>query len=751
MNKQIVACVLTFLIASLANASDGIAGKLKIFDTLGGPKIELLNKYVAPPFAATADFFCNSYDLFRSTCVNSTVLGKCPELMQGFVKNNFGVLTTITGGILASGLVWKLNQRRYASKYCNGTDDYRLQETHKLVPHVSRKLRAIATNRKAIDRLRGQGTELIEFSVKSSMFGPEVLKGVVSNVRGSLLVSITNRLTTGSAVYNIPNQTDVSTALGVFGENLNNDQNLALRAARTFACDSDVDYDVAEHLGSLEFTSQRWRQTVNNFLVIASSLTPIFNKTNTKNLEEIKQEIKSLSTPLIGLSLDGDDTKISLCLFDKVSGRDIYFALHSAGDLSALDRLKKYWGPSSPMPNALASIMRDYTLHTPFAKDKERNVRFTMVYQINVSQDRAEVITADKIRREWALLVNGGDNHGKLVWPLLSNVSLNRYALCSVLDAFLRTDSICKAFSGSRSYVVCINYQPVQVTPPEQASVGLKIEACSNNISGLATVNDIADRVITIIVNGTQVKCRLTAQENLYAMQQLANETLREQIIVALAEANDWHSKDRTMGNEFELRLREENGRMYYQILDERGVLCWQTPSLSIASSSNAGQSSQPSSSTEHTGAGKRIGLDFYYSSAQRFDANQTRQPSSSNNGASSSSDVEQPKKLSSKDMLEWLHAQPQFKRSTSPEVKQHDVLGLKRVNSMNDMNDINQPINFDGLNNPFKDLIENYFPDEEPGLPDGSASSGQTAENNSDGSFELFGGDNVDDDGDDY
>lgn len=765
MNRQIVVCVLTLLTSSIS-ASDRVAGWISNLDMKS--KLEGLQSNFAFVRTGCAD----TYGLFRSTCVNSTLLAKCPETLQGIVQNNFGLLATITGGALASGLAWQLHKWRYASKYRNGTEEYQVQELEKMVPELGNKLVMLSNDSNLL-----QEGNLKTISLKPSLFGPEALKVVVSNVRGNMWMSVTNCLMPNSVVstFKRSDKQSISAALFSLGGYLRTNQTLIQKTARALARTSEVSYIIGS--GSFEIAPDCWRQAVYNVLLYGQ-LPILTNPTMDANdIAKIQTGMALPSaSPLIGLSLQGDDInkRITMSLLNQTSGEQINFALHSAGRVLAFERLKSFWITNHLLANCIRSVMVEYALYTPSVGQKERNVRFTAPDRVKTSQQKPNnnpSITSEELRHiEWVLVANDGAHKGTLVWPCPSNELLSTYALGNVLGIFLRSKSISKNFSGRRNYVVDIGDRPARM-------MGLNITKQANNISGLALAGDTDDRVITIEANDVKTKYTLTAQEGLFAADQLEDETLRAQIIDAIAYAHEWYRNDTSEDviDEFELRLREENGKMYYQTLNEQGVLCWQSPSFSIASLSNTGQSSRPSSSDAHntgddaekydrqtiseeldkmdegqssqsssseeyTGAGKRIGLDFYYSSAQRFDADQTRQPNSSNNGASSSTDIQQPKRLSKRAMLEWLNAQTQFGRSTSP-VARNTMQGHKRSSSLDNISAVEDISPVFALGLLYKDAEVS---------DDGATSSNQTAEDNSDGLFDLFGDDNVDDDGDD-
>lgn len=623
MNRQIVVCVLALLIATSMNASDSVVGKFK---QIRGPKFELLNK----PLAATADFLSNSYGLFRSTCVNSTLLTKLPESLQTFVQNNFGLMTTIAGGALAGGLALHVHKRRYASNYRNGTEEHREQVMEDAVKELADKLPSISMDGR--------------LAVKPSFWKPQVLDVTLEQKEQCMRLSITNCLQPSLPACSFDLlQGQVS--------NLQNNLNLQRSIAGVLARVSP-----STELVELVPTDNQLRlvpKDITAALQTADISLALHNVTADK-LQNDGTDL--LQHAFLGLQLAGKKKQVKLSLHDKVSGSKIYFVLRSAtSQPDALKRLQENW-IACGMPQGIRDVMAAYAAYVPsLGEKKELNVRFSAAEIICPSAEISELtdVQYETMAPEWVLMTDDGT---QLVWPRPSNEELNEHALQDVLRRFLLEQQIRNNFDGGKKYVARLNAELAQ-------AVICEIAPPANDMCPHAAGDSAhADRVITINANGMQTKYTLVMQ-GLTAAQQLADETLRSHIIMAITEA---HILCTMSANEFKLRLHEDENEMYYQLWNEEGKLCWQSSPFNIASSSNAGKSSS---------------VDL--SPLPLYSDEESAQPCSSTDG------VPPLERVSRKDAHAWSNAVPGARRSMSPSVVGYELLGLKRANSMNDMSDI--------------------------------------------------------------
>lgn len=498
MNKQVVVCVLMLLTASRGYANDSVSwmSKFKVCDMPGGPTAESLNK-TKPPFGASAEFICNSYDSFRSKCVNSSLLRKCPQALQKLVKNNFGLMTIATGATVSGLVLWQLSKRRYASSSRNGTGDDRTQ----------------------------------------------VMEDPVEELANTLPVACASDAT-GPAEF-IPNNG---------------------RADRLPVAAKDI--------------TQVLRQ--------AGPWTTALNQVTAGQL---RSGVELLSHPLLGLRLTSKKKEVKVCLDKKDSGQEIRFVLQSAKGTTALKRLQDNWNARG-MPKGIRDIMIEYATYVLEAgEEKELDVKFSAAEIICVSNQACLVGNSAPYKTmppEWVLMAHGETDKGALVWPPATHEQFNEYALADVLDRFLHVELIKNNnFVGIKKYVTRLDgsAQPAQ-------QVMCKIAPHNISPYGGKKAHVCADRIITLCANGKEVMYTIERFERNSVVQLLAHETLRRQIIEAIA-----HVHALTKTTAVKLRLNYiENGCYCYIAYDDQEQEIWETEPFIVPSSSDA---AQPSSSTE--------------------------------------------------------------------------------------------------------------------------------------------------------
>jgi hypothetical protein len=488
---------------------------------------------------------------------------------------------------------WKLNHWQYDYRYRNGDMEHKQQKMLALVPRLGGSLMKVHSEKRSNPE-NAHTFEPYSFAVKQSLWDSPALQVTVApsqkasedskEYSGGVTITIAHLLkkdqtTVIKSIFDTEarDRLDELRKVGVALSTVENIQGGFARLLASGISSTCWIHESHSHpsgavlgLSSADYAT-----------ILADSLD------DTEIKERLRRGQAVLSdNPLIKVeqTCTPDGKQATLRLTDMVSGNLINFVIHKASIFNALKRLELGWSRSSyaPIENSIGDVVATYA--TSDSRYYWNNVRFSIADKITAASQEPAT--------QWILLTHDEKSKGKLVWSMSPPAHINLLpedALNSALTTFLSSDILHKKkFKGKRKYIVDVQEFTRESNPAHGLSqlVSLKIQQ----------TGELAERVITVDSNNVCTDYKITMQKGWSAAEQLANETLRSQITAAIANTHERHRNGISMNitGEFELRLHEEGGGLWYRVCNQEGKRLWQTELFSLASSSNAGSSAQP-------------------------------------------------------------------------------------------------------------------------------------------------------------